>query len=472
VTTNADPLTSAPIPITRSSRGRRRHSWAFATTGIAITMFAAACGGGSSGGATANPSSGTTSTATAAASGVSAQGITASSITIGIDAINSGPIAPAFVGADQYFKAWLSAVNASGGIDGRQVKTIELDNAGNPAQTLSNFKTLWEQDHVAAIVEDGIAIPDAYATSKGIPVFTNGAAPEDYASANTSVFPIVGTIEAWGAESANFFVNVEHHKPTSVGVLTDGTDPEFNTYIKSYWQKLGVTKVDLEPGGPPGASCSSDILKWKSLNVDYIDLQSTTETPACLQAEAQLGWKPALGQGGIGASSTRTAEQVGAPFNGLVTGAPVVNYTGAPFSTSPTPALKTYVANVKKYASGADTTPIYLNSPIDSGYYSIAQVVDQAFTGALKQSGLTTAGLVKYIQGMTNIQTTTLAPVKSLAPTCKTGSNGTVWGFWHYDPATKAVTYKLTSGKSWISTDFIGGPCYLTQFTSKLFPKG
>jgi hypothetical protein len=146
---------------------------------------------------------------------------------------------------------------------------------------------------VAAIVEGGITTPDAYVRSKSIPTFTNGAAPEDYAAANATVFPLVGTIEAWAAEAAYFIVKIANKPIKSVGVLTTGTDPEFDSYIKGYWNKLGVTKVDLEPGFPPGGSCSSDVLKWKSLNVDYIDVVATTAGPSCLQAEGQLGWKPA-----------------------------------------------------------------------------------------------------------------------------------------------------------------------------------
>jgi ABC-type branched-subunit amino acid transport system substrate-binding protein len=352
--------------------------------------------------AASSPTSATASSPSAGSA--TAQGITANSITLGFDAITSGPYAPGFVGNDDYFKAWIDATNASGGIAGRQIKVIELDSAANPAQALSNYKTFWEQDHVAAIVEGGITTPDAYVRSKSIPTFTNGAAPEDYAAANATVFPLVGTIEAWAAEAAYFIVKIANKPIKSVGVLTTGTDPEFDSYIKGYWNKLGVTKVDLEPGFPPGGSCSSDVLKWKSLNVDYIDVVATTAGPSCLQAEGQLGWKPALGQGGIGTSQTKVAEQVGAPFDGVTTGSPAVSYLGAPFSSSPTPALTTYVANIKKYVPSAYSGPLFLNAAINSGYYSIAQVVVQAFDGALKASpNLSTVDLVKFVQGMTNV---------------------------------------------------------------------
>ncbi len=85
------------------------------------------------------------------ASHVMAQGVTADTITIGQSASLTGPAEEIGremkAGADAYFN-W---VNESGGVNGRKIKLVSLDDAGVPERTKANTTKLLTEDNVFAL---------------------------------------------------------------------------------------------------------------------------------------------------------------------------------------------------------------------------------------------------------------------------------------------------------------------------------
>lgn len=77
----------------------------------------------------------------------------AAPIKIGYICTCTGPLASSAQIAPVAYKAWVSSVNASGGINGHKIQLIEKDDAGNPGTALSDAQELVEQDHVIAIAE-------------------------------------------------------------------------------------------------------------------------------------------------------------------------------------------------------------------------------------------------------------------------------------------------------------------------------
>jgi ABC-type branched-subunit amino acid transport system substrate-binding protein len=116
---------------------RRSRTWAVATGGVAVAVLAAACGSTSSGGSTANQAS--------------APGITATQVTIGSTQPLTGPAAPGYDEIAPASNAYFKYVNAKGGIDGRKINYIYLDDGYNPTTTATQTKKLVLQDNVFAI---------------------------------------------------------------------------------------------------------------------------------------------------------------------------------------------------------------------------------------------------------------------------------------------------------------------------------
>ena len=82
-----------------------------------------------------------------------APGVTSTTITIGGTVPITGPAAlfgSVGRGADAYFKY----VNAHGGVNGRKVKYVYLDDAYDPAKTVQLTRQLVEQNHVFAVFND------------------------------------------------------------------------------------------------------------------------------------------------------------------------------------------------------------------------------------------------------------------------------------------------------------------------------
>src|SRR3954471_19290986 len=86
-----------------------------------------------------------------ALAGAQAQpGVTSSAVTIGGTVPISGPAAlfgSVGRGADAYFKY----VNAHGGVNGRKIKYVYLDDGYDPSRTVQLTRQLVDQQHVLAI---------------------------------------------------------------------------------------------------------------------------------------------------------------------------------------------------------------------------------------------------------------------------------------------------------------------------------
>lgn len=72
-------------------------------------------------------------------------GVTKTSIAIGQSAALTGPAAPLALAFTGGAKLYLDRVNATGGVGGRKLELVSLDDAGNPANTAANTKKLLDQ---------------------------------------------------------------------------------------------------------------------------------------------------------------------------------------------------------------------------------------------------------------------------------------------------------------------------------------
>jgi branched-chain amino acid transport system substrate-binding protein len=75
---------------------------------------------------------------------------------VGFDGDLSGPFAISGAGELKGIEAYFEAVNKAGGLHGRQVKVVALDDGSDPNRMLANIQQLLTQDHVQAMI--GITI--------------------------------------------------------------------------------------------------------------------------------------------------------------------------------------------------------------------------------------------------------------------------------------------------------------------------
>jgi branched-chain amino acid transport system substrate-binding protein len=127
----------------------------FAVAAVA-GLIATGCGSSksSSSSSTTAPSSNATSPSSNGASPTSAPtAATGSTVTIGTIASITGPLAAGVNTDIPVMQAWISDVNASGGINGHPIKLIVKDDGGSATTGVSDFQQL-QQQHVVAIVNE------------------------------------------------------------------------------------------------------------------------------------------------------------------------------------------------------------------------------------------------------------------------------------------------------------------------------
>src|ERR1039457_4240029 len=115
-------------------RSDRARFLSLTATAAVLAVGLAACGGGSSGGNSSRP----------AASAPGAK----SPILVGVSLSLTGDFSADGIAFQRGYQLWQSTVNSSGGLLGRQVKLIILNDASSPTTVVSNYQKLISVDHV------------------------------------------------------------------------------------------------------------------------------------------------------------------------------------------------------------------------------------------------------------------------------------------------------------------------------------
>jgi branched-chain amino acid transport system substrate-binding protein len=102
-----------------------------------------------------------------------AQGVTSDKILLGQSVALTGPAAELGIQMRNGAKAYFDHVNASGGVHGRKIELITLDDGYEPSRTVPNTKRLIEQDRVFALF-GYVGTPTSAAV---LPIFTQARVP-------------------------------------------------------------------------------------------------------------------------------------------------------------------------------------------------------------------------------------------------------------------------------------------------------
>jgi ABC-type branched-subunit amino acid transport system substrate-binding protein len=100
-------------------------------------------------------------------------GVTSDRILLGQSAALTGPAAQLGIQMRNGLKAYFDAVNAKGGVNGRRIELVSLDDGYDPARTVPNTKQLIEKEKVFALI-GYVGTPTSV---PAIPVFTEAKVP-------------------------------------------------------------------------------------------------------------------------------------------------------------------------------------------------------------------------------------------------------------------------------------------------------
>jgi branched-chain amino acid transport system substrate-binding protein len=268
------------------------------------------------------------------AAAATAQGVTADTLTIGTSLPLSGGAATAGKSFQAGLDAAIKEVNDAGGLNGRQVKLVVLDDGFEAARSVANIRRLGDQENAFAVLSPaGSAnIPGSYPylKQKGLPLFAPILPPDPQ---QDSVFLIGSSQRDQGRVIVDFLAD---KGAKTVAVI--GQDNELGQSIgdgvKSEAAVKNVQVVATETTEPNSTEVSSAVLKVRDANPDAIVLGTdNTQSALIMKAVDGLGWKPMI----VGTSSTVTTGSAGTvtPAGAAATGIFGTLISDLPSSTSP-----------------------------------------------------------------------------------------------------------------------------------------
>jgi branched-chain amino acid transport system substrate-binding protein len=312
----------------------------------------------------------------------SSPGISAGEIKLGTTAYYSGPASTA-AAYGQAQVAYFQMVNDRGGINGRKVNLISLDNAFSPPKALEQTRRLVESDEVFAIAGSlgtptNVAI-QKYLNGKGVPnlFLTSGAERFN----DPKEFPwIVPFYPIYVSQGALFGKYILRERPDARIAVQYENDDLGRDYVKGLKQGLGdkaaamvVKELSHELSDP---TIDSQILDFKASGADVL-LQFTQSKFAAqgIRVAAGLDWHPMhIVCSNAGSIGTTFLPAGAAASKGVVTA--TWERIPADPSQADHPAVKEFKAFAAKYMPNLDLN----NTAALPGYnnaYMIGQVLQR-----------------------------------------------------------------------------------------------
>lgn len=228
-------------------------------------------------------------------------GVSDSEIKLGTTSPYSGP-ASAYGIYGHAQTAYFQMINEQGGINGRKITLISLDNAYNPPKALEQTRKLVEEDNVLAIAGFLGTAPNTsvqkYLNGKKVPnlFLTSGADRFNDPKTFPWIVPLYPTYVGQGEIYAKFILT--RHPTAKIGVLyiNDDLGKDFLLGLKKGLGDRARTMIVREVSNElTDPSVDSQIIDLKGAGADAL-VQFTTSKFAAqgIRKASDLGWRPVL----------------------------------------------------------------------------------------------------------------------------------------------------------------------------------
>ena len=314
-----------------------------------------------------------------------APGVTDTELKIGQTFAYSGP-ASAYSTIPKVQIAYIDMINGQGGVNGRKINLISLDDAYSPPKTFEQTRKLIEQDDVAFIFSPlgtptGLVVRK-YLNDRKIPqLFVGGGATlwGDHAH-----FPYSMSFQpSYQAETAVYAKHVLATNPNAKIALLYQNDDAGKDYAYGFKKGLGpenakrmiVAEATYESTDP---SIDSQIVKLKASGADTLFMHAIPKQAAqAIRKVYEIGWKPTFFLAATSTSVSSVLQPAGFDAaTGIISAAYLKDPTDPRWKDDP--ATKEWVEFMKKYypaGNREDALNVY-------GY-----TVAQALVQVLKQAG-------------------------------------------------------------------------------------
>jgi branched-chain amino acid transport system substrate-binding protein len=336
-------------------------------------------------------------------------GVTDTEIKIGQTMPYSGPLT-GLSSVGKVEAAYFEMINAKGGINGRKIKLISLDDGYNPAKTLELTRKLVEGDEVLAIVSSLGTAPNTaihrYLNTKGVPqlfISTGGTRWGDPAN-----FPwTMGFQPNFQFEGRVYARYIQQQRPAGRIAVMYENDDFGKDLVKGLRDGLGskagsmiVKEVSYEVTDP---TIDSQIITLAGSGADvFFDASLPKFAAQAIRKMYDIGWKPLHVLDNGSASVSVVLKPAGLEKSiGIVSAQFLKDPANQAWTSDP--GYLEWLAFMKQYFPSGD-----IGDQVNATGYSIAQT----FVQVLKQCGddLTRENLMKQAANLKDLTLPMLLP--------------------------------------------------------------
>lgn len=336
-------------------------------------------------------------------------GVTDTEIKIGQTMPYSGP-ASAYGTIGKSAAAYFEKVNAEGGVNGRKIRLLSLDDGYSPPKTVEQTRKLVEQEEVLAMFNSlGTATNTAvqkYLNAKKVPqVFLASGATK---WGDPKAFPwTMGFQPSYQTEGKLYGHYIAKKLPNAKVAVLYQNDDYGKDYVKGLKEGLGdksakaiVSEASYEVTDP---TIDSQIITLKSSGADVlIDITTPKFAAQAIRKVYDVGWKPLHIVNNVSASVAAVLTPAGLDKStGLVSMAYLKDPADPEWANDP--AMIEWTAWMKKYFPEGD---------MKDAFNVYGPILAQTLVQVLKQCGdnLTRENFMKEAANLRNLEIPLLLP--------------------------------------------------------------
>ena len=306
----------------------------------------------------------------------------------------SGP-ASAYGAIGKSIGAYFDKVNAEGGVNGRKIKFITLDDGYNPAKTVEQARKLVEQDEVLLVFQTLGTPPNSaihkYMNEKKVPQLFVATGATKWGDPKN--FPwTMGWQPNYQSEAKIYATHMLENKPNGKIAILYQNDDYGKDYLKGFEDGLGakaasmiVSRLSYEVTDP---TVDSQMVSLKASGADtFFNITTPKFAAQAIKKAAELGWKPLHYLNSVSSAVGSVLVPAGIEASvGLITAGYIKDPTDPQFQKGK--EWDDWLAYMKKYHPSGD-----LKDNFNVYGYTVAQTMVQV----LKQAGdnLTRANIMK-----------------------------------------------------------------------------
>lgn len=336
-------------------------------------------------------------------------GASDSEIRIGQTNPYSGPLS-AYSTQGKAQTAYYTMINEQGGVNGRKIKLISLDDGYSPPKTVEHHRRLVESDEVMGIVGTmGTPTNSAivkYMNAKSVPHIFLASGASKWGDHKSSPWTM-GWYPTYRSEGVIYGTYIrENMKDAKIAILSQNDDygkdfvNGFKAGLGEAAGKLIVKELTYEVSEP---TVDSQVVNLKASGANVLFSASTAKAAAqTIKKAAELDWKPThfLVQNANSIATVLTPAGLNNAV-GLISTAYIKDPVDPQFANDE--GMKWYLAFMKKYYPDGD-----VNDPQNQ----IGVLIAATFVQVLKQCGndLTRENLMKQANSIKNLELPLLLP--------------------------------------------------------------